>query len=179
MTLTVEIDVQTDYSSATENSDERQDLIANYEWDIWFQSWLVFLDPELSPIDLYALGVRLADDARIQHFNSTFRQINQPTDVLAFASLERDALLPQIWESQPLELGDIIISVETAQRQAQEHQHSLKQEIAWLASHGLLHLLGWDHPTLDQLNAMLDVQQKLLAQVGLLYEVKKCINKDK
>ncbi|NJN23815.1 MAG: rRNA maturation RNase YbeY, partial [Acaryochloridaceae cyanobacterium RL_2_7] len=86
---------------------------------------------------------------------------------LAFASLEREALPPEIWNSQPIELGDIIISVETADRQAQEQNHSLKQEIAWLASHGLLHLLGWDHPDPERLEEMLTQQHQLLTCVGL------------
>ena len=63
----------------------------------------------------------------------------------------------------PLELGDIVISVETAARQASEHGHSLVQELQFLASHGLLHLLGWDHPDDASLAAMLARQEALLA----------------
>lgn len=176
--LIVEIDVQRDDQCCLNAVDLDPDLMADQQWHQWFETWIGALQPNLSPINAYALGLRLTDDARMQHFNATFRHIDQPTDVLAFASLECEALPPEIWDSQPLELGDIIISVETAHRQAQEQQHSLTQEILWLASHGLLHLLGWDHPTSVQLNEMLLEQQKLLSQVGLLYEVKNCIYKD-
>ena len=62
-----------------------------------------------------------------------------------------------------LELGDIVISLDTAARQAPEHGHSLEQELLFLASHGLLHLLGWDHPDDASLAAMLARQERLLA----------------
>jgi len=62
-----------------------------------------------------------------------------------------------------LELGDIVISLETAAHQAPEHGHSLEQELLFLASHGLLHLVGWDHPDDASLAAMLARQERLLA----------------
>jgi len=68
-------------------------------------------------------------------------------------------------EGEPLELGDIVISVPTASRQAAEHGHSLARELLFLASHGLLHLLGWDHPDAHSLAAMLARQEALLAAV--------------
>ena len=65
-----------------------------------------------------------------------------------------------------LELGDIVISLDTAARQAPEHGHSLEQELLFLASHGLLHLVGWDHPDDASLAAMLARQEQLLAAAG-------------
>ena len=65
-----------------------------------------------------------------------------------------------------LELGDIVISLDTAARQAPEHGHSLEQELLFLASHGLLHLVGWDHPDDASLAAMLARQERLLAAAG-------------
>jgi probable rRNA maturation factor len=62
-----------------------------------------------------------------------------------------------------LELGDVVISLETAARQAPDHGHDLEQELLFLASHGLLHLLGWDHPDQESLAAMLARQDALLA----------------
>jgi probable rRNA maturation factor len=59
-------------------------------------------------------------------------------------------------------LGDIVISVETAARQAPDHGHTLMQEVQFLASHGLLHLLGWDHPDDASLEAMLARQDQLV-----------------
>jgi probable rRNA maturation factor len=67
-------------------------------------------------------------------------------------------------EAEALELGDIVISLETAARQAPEHGHDLRQELLFLATHGLLHLLGWDHPDDASLAAMLARQEQLLKQ---------------
>jgi probable rRNA maturation factor len=69
--------------------------------------------------------------------------------------------------SLPLYLGDIVISLDTAQRQAETQSHPLEVELAWLAAHGLLHLLGWDHPDDASLTRMLNQQQALLQIVGL------------
>ncbi|MFM6201136.1 MAG: rRNA maturation RNase YbeY, partial [Dolichospermum sp.] len=112
---------------------------------------------------------RLTNDTEIQTLNFQYREQDKPTDVLAFASLE--ANLPQSEEmlmSMPLYLGDIIVSVETAQRQAQQQEHSLSTELAWLTAHGLLHLLGWDHPTEKSLIEMLQQQVILLKNIGMI-----------
>jgi len=143
-------------------------VIAMEMWERWFQVWLEALQPTLSPIDAYELSLRLTDDREIQSFNQQYRQQDKPTDVLAFAALE--SLHPQPHELQstlPLYLGDIVISIDTAQRQADAQQHSLTVELAWLAAHGLLHLLGWDHPDDESLSRMLKQQQDLLQIVGV------------
>lgn len=137
-------------------------------WEIWFRQWIEMMKPmedgqPLHPQEQYELSLRLTDDREIQTLNQNYRSKDQPTDVLAFASLEVD--YPQFDElnTEPLYLGDIVISVETADRQS----HNLETELAWLAAHGLLHLLGWDHPDDASLLRMLDQQQILLNAVGL------------
>ena len=87
------------------------------------------------------LGLRFTDDGTIADLNSAWRQKTGPTDVLSFAALD-DA--GNWMEGPSIELGDIVVSLETARRQAQEQGHSLQRELRWLVSHGLLHLLGWD-----------------------------------
>jgi probable rRNA maturation factor len=134
-------------------------------WNKWFGQWFVYLQPEISPIQSYELSLLLTDNSQIQTLNATYRQQDRPTDVLAFATLDQQFLPTALWSEVPVELGDIIISVETAALQAPEHYHTLEQELAWLATHGLLHLLGWDHPNLEQLNLMLHQQQQLLEQI--------------
>jgi probable rRNA maturation factor len=138
------------------------------QWEIWVQGWLAQLQTDLPPRSTYELSLRLTDDAEIQTFNAQYRQKDQPTDVLAFAALEVTAPQPEdLIADLPLYLGDMIISVETAQRQATQLGHSLEQELAWLAAHALLHLLGWDHPDEASLTRMLKQQQFLLHTVGL------------
>lgn len=131
-------------------------------WQSWFQQWFEYLQPSISPIQTYELSLLLTDDAAIQNLNATYRYLDRPTDVLAFATLDLTDQPTNQWSEMPVELGDIIISVETAARQAQEQQHTLQQELAWLATHGLLHLLGWDHPTPERLQDMLAQQQLLI-----------------
>jgi len=82
--------------------------------------------------------------------------------------LEREALddVPGLaWEpgGEPLELGDIVISLESAARQAAAAGTSLETELLFLASHGLLHLLGWDHPDEASLATMLSRQEALIS----------------
>ncbi|MEL7511718.1 MAG: rRNA maturation RNase YbeY [Cyanobacteria bacterium J06554_3] len=142
--------------------------VAIAQYQTWLQTWLTALDPQKSPINAYEVSLRLTDDAEIQQLNSDYRQQAKPTDVLSFAALE--TTLPgaeALKQEQPLCLGDIIISVETAARQAKNADHSLPTELAWLTAHGLLHLLGWDHPDDDSLAAMLNKQTELLALVTL------------
>ena len=137
-------------------------------WVNWFQSWLQTPDLRLPPAATYELSLRLTTDLEIQALNAQFRHQDKPTDVLSFAAMEVD--FPEVeLESGDLSLylGDIIISVDTAVRQAPEHGYSIRKELAWLASHGLLHLLGWDHPDETSLLIMLNQQETFLINSGL------------
>ena len=141
--------------------------IAPETWETWFRGWLESLHPNIPPAPAYELSLRLTDDAEIQALNAQYRHQNRPTDVLAFAALEVDCPQPaEYMTTLPLYLGDIVISVDTAHRQAQQQGHSLETELAWLAAHGLLHLLGWDHPDEDSLTQMLNEQVILLQMIG-------------
>ena len=86
------------------------------------------------------LGVLIIDDARMRRLNATYRGIDRPTDVLAFAMREGPFadLHPQV-------LGDVVLSAETALRQAHAHRHSLAEELTRLLIHGTFHILGYDH----------------------------------
>lgn len=143
--------------------------VAPETWQQWFQTWLEALTADLPPADSYELSLRLTGDREIQQLNCEYRQQNQPTDVLAFAALEVE--IPEPTDSdhctEPLYLGDIVISLETAAQQSQQQGHSLTVELAWLAAHGLLHLLGWDHPDAASLALMLEQQKILLTKVDL------------
>ncbi|HEY9846140.1 MAG TPA: rRNA maturation RNase YbeY [Candidatus Caenarcaniphilales bacterium] len=141
-------------------------VISETTWQAWFQCWLEILQPGISPNHTYELSLRLTDDTEIQQLNAQYRQQTQPTDVLAFAALEVDYPQFEGLSDLPVYLGDIVISIETAHQQAAERHHSLETELAWLACHGLLHLLGWDHPTEECLTQMLNQQDRLLAAIG-------------
>jgi probable rRNA maturation factor len=162
-TLAIELNVQQDYDR------DPSGAIASDLWQQWFQDWLSGLSPDIPPASGYEVSLLLTDDRTIEELNAQYRQKARPTDVLAFASLETDFPLPsEIFLTEALYLGDIIISVETASRQAPDHGYTLRQELAHLAAHGFLHLLGWDHPDEEHLLKMLSMQETLLARVGLL-----------
>ncbi|MBD2447633.1 rRNA maturation RNase YbeY [Nostoc sp. FACHB-152] len=151
-------------------SESSPQLAVNVEaetWENWFHRWLENLQPHLPPAPSYEIGLRLTDDAEIQSLNAQYRHQDQPTDVLAFAALETDFPYHTEMLDEPMYLGDIVISVNTAQRQAQQQGHNLTTELAWLASHGLLHLLGWDHPDDESLMQMLKQQVLILKTVGI------------
>lgn len=159
--------------SATPEANSLTNPISTSTWEHWFSQWLETLHPDTPPAPTYELTLRLTDDAEIQALNSQFRQKNQPTDVLSFAALEVDSpqIPPDMQADESVYLGDLVISVETAYRQAQQQGHPWKIELAWLATHGLLHLLGWDHPDEESLQRMLNQQQALLQIVNLTLPV--------
>lgn len=161
----VEVYVEHNYeqSSAKEGLENRDE-----DWEKWFCQWVNILQSDIPQAPIYEIGLRLTDDSEIKTLNYQYREQDKPTDVLAFAALEVD--LPQIREtddSEPLYLGDIIVSVDTAQKQAIEQGHSLTTELAWLTSHGLLHLIGWDHPDEESLQRMMEKQVILLKTLGI------------
>jgi probable rRNA maturation factor len=137
-------------------------VISPDHWSNYFEKWINYIELELSPTRSYELSLILTDDRQVQLLNSQYRHKDQPTDVLAFAALETEVPIANFHTDEPLYLGDIIISLETANKQAIDQGHSLTKELIWLASHGFLHLLGWDHPDDDSLTAMLTKQEELL-----------------
>lgn len=158
----IEVSVQDHYSGGGESS------IAESTWRDWMEIWLTELAEYLPPAPGYELSLRLTDDREIQSYNANYRAKDRPTDVLAFASLEVEVPTDEeIQRKEPLYLGDLIISVETARKQAGEQGHSPRRELAWLAVHGLLHLLGWDHPDETSLQEMLSLQEALLESVEI------------
>ncbi len=120
--------------------------------------------------DRTEVSVTLVDDAEIHDLNKAYRHVDRPTDVLSFA-LDEDGGEPELIGA-PAEhlLGDIIISAETALRQGEEFGHGLEREIIYLAVHGLLHLLGYDHLTAADKKVMRAREEEALGAIGLSEE---------
>jgi len=114
--------------------------------------------------DETGLSITLMDDAGIQALNRAFRSVDAPTDVLSFSAMEGESFVMP--EGLPVDLGDVIISMETAARQAQEMGHSVQAEMTLLAVHGTLHLTGMDHSTAEEQARMWEAQDRILASVG-------------
>ena len=113
------------------------------------------------------VSVLLTDDAEIRALNRTYRGLDQPTDVLAFAQREGED-----GDMHDPFLGDVVISVERAERQAEAFGHSLARELGFLAVHGTLHLIGWDHQVPEQERAMMTKTEDILTAVGLRRETR-------
>ena len=106
------------------------------------------------------------DDKFIRLLNNKYRGIDKPTDVLSF-SLQEEIVKSQETESDNL-LGDIIISIETAQKQADSLNHSIEKELLVLLIHSLLHLTGYDHEKDKDYKIMQEKETEILKVFDLL-----------
>lgn len=105
------------------------------------------------------------DDMYIHSLNSEYRGIDSPTDVLSFAMLEGETIAGQ---EEELILGDVVVSLETARRQADEYGHSFRRETSYLIAHGVLHLLGYDHKDEKGREEMRLKEEQILASLNIL-----------
>lgn len=113
------------------------------------------------------VSVTFTDDSGIHELNRKFRGVDRATDVLSFPmyAFTEDDMPP---EGEPLTLGDIVISVDRARAQAKEYGHSLRREIAFLAVHSVLHLLGYDHETgKEDEREMFARQDEIMDEIGI------------
>lgn len=110
------------------------------------------------------LSCIIVDDAKIHEINRDYRHIDRSTDVISFALEDNEQFYV---EGMPRTLGDIFISYEHACRQAQEYGHSLEREMCFLMTHGLLHLLGYDHMSEEEEKEMTALQKKILDELGM------------
>ncbi len=121
--------------------------------------------------------VVLTDNEGIQQVNKEFRDIDNPTDVLSFPMLEYDA--PSDFqdveesfadcfnpETGELMLGDIMISVDKVEEQANAYGHSMERELAFLTAHSMLHLCGYDHMEEEERMVMEEKQRRILEHMG-------------
>jgi probable rRNA maturation factor len=112
------------------------------------------------------VSVTFLSDEEMQQLNKDYRQIDSPTDVLTFPQSEgMDMPMTDDENFQPL-IGDIIISVETAEKQAAEQGHSLNKEIAVLLIHGILHLHGFDHIEDEDYEKMKPEEDRILLAIS-------------
>jgi len=119
----------------------------------------VYVHPAL-PVEVNELSVLFTNDQEIKKLNSLFRQKNKPTDVLSFSQQEG--------VHGGVVLGDLVISLDTAKKQAKSYGVTLNQELLRLIIHGLLHLYGYDHEnvTKKRMAQMHDAEDTLMAKFG-------------
>jgi probable rRNA maturation factor len=114
------------------------------------------------------VSVTFVSNERIQEINREYRDKDNPTDVISFAMEELgEGEIELAGIEMPRVLGDIIISVPKAIEQAEEYGHSFLRELGFLAVHGFLHLLGYDHMTEEEEKEMFTLQKDILDEYGL------------
>lgn len=118
------------------------------------------------------VSVNFVSGGEIQKLNSEFRKIDKKTDVLSFPNLNKkttqklEEFQGEVFDGQ-LFLGDIVICKDVARTQAKEYGHSMKREICFLALHGLLHLLGYDHIESEDEKLMQKTAEEILNNFGV------------
>ena len=110
------------------------------------------------------VSIVLANDDLIQVLNRTYRNMDKPTNVLSFAAIDADSPVPA---GEPYPLGDIILSYQTLDREAKEQDKFFKDHFTHMIVHGTLHLLGYDHRTDDEANAMESLEIRILQKMNI------------
>ncbi|MFS0635837.1 rRNA maturation RNase YbeY [Mesobacillus foraminis] len=114
------------------------------------------------------VSVTFVSNARIHEINREYREKDRPTDVISFALEELgEGEIKVVGAGIPRILGDIIISTQKAREQAEEYSHSFMRELGFLAVHGFLHLLGYDHMSEEEEKEMFTRQREILDEYGL------------
>ena len=139
-----------------QNSQSKVDFTEELENTINIVIEKVFEYEDVEPRNV---SVLITDNDEIQGLNLEYRGKDAPTDVLSFPLFDEEGILDDE------ELGDIVISLERAAAQAEEYNHSLKREVAFLTAHSMLHLLGYDHENGEQ--EMYVKQDEILNELGI------------
>ena len=113
-------------------------------------------------IDEAIFNVIFVDNDYIHELNKNYRNIDRETDVITFALEDDKTFNPEIRI-----LGDVYISIDKAISQSEEYNHSLRRELCFLAVHGLLHLLGYDHMKKEEEEVMFKLQEDILNEMGI------------
>ena len=113
------------------------------------------------------VNLSLSNDKEIQKLNREFRGLDKPTNVLSFAAIDDPDFDKNLELFDDIEIGDIIIALETMQREAKEKGISLQDHFCHLFTHGILHLLGFDHMEDDEAEYMEDFEINILKNLNI------------
>lgn len=125
------------------------------------------------------ISLSVVDLERIHEINSTYRQVDRPTDVLSFPQIDPVTIGIIDWENidvasctnydtEEIMLGDIILCGDKAKEQAENYGHSLEREVCFLIAHSMFHLLGYDHMTKEDEEVMVTKQNNVLNALTIL-----------
>ncbi len=156
------------------NNIEFIDLMNNEtlkEYEGVYKKILKRIKKELGIKEKLELSVTFCDNNHIHDLNKTYRNKDMATDVLSFAieDIGDENFLNEMNKlSKVREIGDIVISYERANEQAKEYNHSLRRELCFLFTHGVLHLLGYDHVNKTDEEIMFGLQEKILNDMKIV-----------
>ena len=127
------------------------------------------LEEEKIVHELY-INITLTNNEEIHIINKQYRDVDRPTDVLSFPMYEREEI-PELRKEDNIFaeeiLGDIIISIPKVREQAEEYGHSFERELAYLTTHGMLHLLGYDHMIDEEKEQMRKREEEILEKLNI------------
>lgn len=126
------------------------------------QEYMKFVVEKLE-IPTAIFNIIFVDNEKIHEINKEYRKVDRVTDVISFALEDNQDI---VYEDFRL-LGDIYIAIDVAYDQAVEYNHSREREVCFLATHGVLHLLGYDHMTEEEEKEMFGIQEELLKEYGI------------
>lgn len=114
----------------------------------------------------WEISIVLTTDSRIRELNREYRGLDSPTDVLSFCQNEGESIGSDFHPSDRIYAGDIVISLETLEKNAEEFSVGIDEEFRRLLIHGILHLDGWEHATNNVDEEMLVYQEQILRNIG-------------
>ncbi len=115
----------------------------------------------------FSINLCLSNDETVHHLNKTFRNMDKPTNVLSFANIDGEDFEDNLEKQTDIELGDIIISFERLQAEAKELDIPFKDHFEHLLTHGILHILGYDHIDDDERLEMEKIEIDILSLLGV------------
>ena len=121
---------------------------------------------ELNDRNLY-INIVLTNPENIRKLNKQFRNIDKETDVLSFPMFEKEELQTRKDLNEDV-LGDVVISIERVEQQAQLYGHSFERELSYMAVHGFYHLMGYDHMNEDEKSIMRKKEENILEKLHIL-----------
>jgi len=118
----------------------------------------------------FEVCIVLTGNIAIRKLNRKFRNMDKPTDVLSFPMFEKSEIkriFKKGSEEEIIAFGDIVMSLEKAAEQAEEYGHSFEREAGYLAVHGFLHLIGYDHIGKEEKEIMREKEEKIMSSMSL------------
>ena len=118
------------------------------------------------------ISITLTTPENIKKINKEYRNVDRPTDVLSFPIFSREEIdnfcnLDEEKKVKEMELGDIIICIDILQEHAQEYNTGILREMLYMITHGVCHLLGYDHEIKEEKEQMRELEEKILEKIGV------------